>query len=448
MRSACGGIVAALAITQLLASGSFAADQAYANVFVGNIPKCTALSSGRVVNSLSDDFLQQPASMIFCDEVDLLKRQSPLVGLLKAHQPVDRIDGMYFAVGDVAFTRALCGVASDTLHHLRLLGGGEEGADWVSRLKTCLTQKLPKANIVVQATGQIPGISSFHPKFLLMSNDNDTLADILISSGNPTRRAPNNLDDYLLISIPKQDRIFLWHLCLSEIFNVKTIRQDFVSLGDAYQLCSLAHLPSSEEETLPYLMPFDREPFLSQFAFWAGKSDKIDIVSQGYNSLELANILRTAAESGTKISIIRDDDLLMSNNPPIEGELLNSIEEYYAWDRHICGPNVSTRFLVTNSSVNYLHSKFVVFSGAFGRRVLFGSANLTHAALHSNIENVYFSRNQELARHFQEYFNTLWSDYALTASETYVVLEKIGSFISTRKVNFDECDNYASKLNK
>ncbi len=417
-----------------------AGDQVHLNSFIGNIPKCSALLSGRVANNLPDDFRQQPPASIFCDEVDLLKRQGSLVDLLQAHQQVDRIDGMYFALSDADFIRALCGVVSDRLHHLRLLGGGEEGADWVDRLKKCVGRKIPGAKVAAQATGQIPGISSFHPKFLLLSSDGNPRADLIISSGNPTRRSPNNLDDYLSLSISKQGRLFLWHQCVSEAFAVEGSRVDAATMEDAYHLCSLAHLSSADEETLPYLLPFDRESFLSQFAFWAGKADHIDVISQGYNSLDLANILKTAAESGTKVRMVRDDDLLISGGPSVEGEVLNSIGEYYAWDRRVCGPNVSTKFLLTNSSVNYLHSKFAVFSGRFGKVALFGSANFTHAALHSNIENVYFSRNPEGASKFQEYYNNLWDNFALTASETNSILGKIGPFVSAKRINYDECD--------
>lgn len=429
--------IAVFTITFLWASQAPAADQ----VFVGSIPTCTALTSGRVANALSDDFRRQPAASIFCDEVDLLNKQSPLVEYIQTHAPVDRIDGMYFAISDAAFVRALCGIASDKLQYLRLLGGGDKSAEWVNSLTACVRRKTAGANLMIQGTGKIPGISSFHPKFLLLSSDDRLEADLLISSGNPTRRSPNNLDDYLSISISKRDRLFLWHQCISEAFNVPDARENAASLGDAYQRCSLAHLSSIDEETLPYLLPFDRESFLSQFAFWAGKSTQIDVVSQGYNSLDLANIVRTAAQSGTKVRVIRDDDLLLSNSPAIEGEVLNSIEEYYAWDRRICGSNVSTRFLLTNGAVNYLHAKFVVFSGAFGKRVLFGSANLTHAALHSNIENVYVSMNLELTEAFQTYFDTLWRKYALTASTTLPNLGKIGAFIATKRMNYDECDN-------
>ncbi|EKR9385320.1 TPA: phospholipase D-like domain-containing protein [Raoultella ornithinolytica] len=438
-----GKMVALFAITLLWTAQALAVEQAHINGFLGNIPTCTALSSGRVANTLSDNFRQQPAASIFCDEVDLLHNQkNPIVQFLKMHSPVDRIDGMYFAISDSDFANALCSIVSDNLHFTRLVwGGGKEGARWADRLTECIRRKMSKAKLVVQGTGQIPGISSFHPKFLLLSSDDLPHADLIISSGNPTRRSPNNLDDYLSLSIPKQDRLFLWHQCISEEFLIPGAMQNIGSLAEAYKHCSLAHLSFNDEETQPYLLPFDREQFLSQFAFWAGKSTQIDIISQGYNSLDLSNIVKASAQSGTKVRVIRDDDLLLSNNSALEGEMLNAIEEYYTWDHHICAPNVSTRFLLTNRDVNYLHAKFVLFSGEFGKRVLFGSANLTHAALYSNIENVYVSRNPELTSDFQVYFETLWNKYALTVSQIIPNFAKIGVLIATKRKDYYECNN-------
>ncbi|WP_352499166.1 MULTISPECIES: phospholipase D family protein [unclassified Mesorhizobium] len=184
-------------------------------------------------------------------------------------------------------------------------------------------------------------------------------------------------------------------------------------------------------------MPFDQDAYLSELAFWAGRSDAIDISSQSYNSDRILHIIQLAANNGASIRYLRDDDILLSADPgslPIS----NSYDEHILWDSQLCGSNVSRGYLITRPETGFLHAKFFIFRGSFGVRVLFGSGNLTYSAITENIENNYLSADDKLGLAFVEFFDRLWA-MSVSYSRWHSIAGMLGPYRNRKWVNADDC---------
>ncbi|MBP2508526.1 hypothetical protein J2855_002161 [Agrobacterium tumefaciens] len=423
----------ALTIVLLTVQPILAAEQHLpSTTFRGNLPDCSALGSGREPNIIPADKRNDASLRVYCDGVDALESPPTFVidFLRRNATSFDRVDGMFYSIGRSAFNEALCNALSPSLKHLRVIAGGQ---GWSNEMSKCVPNQGYVRLIPVTT---IDEFKSFHPKFLAMSAAERGW--LYITSGNPTSRAGNVLDFNLIIEISAKAPLFLWHTCVAQIFEAYLGGVGEEPLADRYKFCQLAGEPADPETIRPLLMPFDNVQYLVNFAYWAGRADSIKIVSQGYNSDDLMNVLRQAAANGTKIKYLRDDDLLLTGDPR-HLELDNEYGEYFAWDEPLCGPGTAARFLLTKPQYNFLHAKFVIFEGTFGTVVMFGSGNATYSAIYQNIENNYVSRREEINSLFIDYFERLWSKYSVDYQQWSELAAAIGPYRNLKRISFDEC---------
>ncbi|WP_224702706.1 phospholipase D-like domain-containing protein [Devosia aquimaris] len=406
--------------------------------FFGNLPKCNAVSSGREPNVIPDTDRQLPTFELYCDAEDQERQgDSYLISLLRINQGhFDQVDGLFWAVADRTFSRVLCSALSPSAVHVRLFVGGSDSA-----LRPLLNCSLASAHKSVRSVPLFDGLSSFHPKFLAAVADNESWT--YVSSGNPTTRSATVVDFNVLFRGSATSQLYLWHRCVVQIFERFMAFPQDEPLKGLYQQCRLPSYSTRDASVVPYLMPFDQDAYLAQLAFWAGRSDEIDISSQSYNSDRILEIIRLAADNGAKVRYLRDDDILLSTDPTVAG-LANSYDEHILWDRQLCGLGVSRRYLLTKPGSSFLHSKFFIFRGSFGIRVLFGSGNLTYSAITDNLENNYFSSDEEVALGFAGFFDKLWQvsvDYDHWRS----IAEMLGSYRGKKWVDGNDCAKRSSR---
>lgn len=404
--------------------------------FEGNVPLCNALATGRETNIINASDRSALVLTLYCDNVDAGKAEPTfLLNFLKQHQSFfDRVDGMFFSIGSISFTRALCQSIRTPFFHVRIFSRGD---GWLGDLTSCLPEG--EYQSLTKVVG-VEDLKSFHPKYLALSSGGEGW--IYVSSGNPSTRASTVLDFNLTIATPTDSVLFLWHQCVTRMFDAYLGGIGSATLNDRYKLCRLP--PDPSQLVAPMLMPFDSDQYLSEVAFWAGKAKRIRIASQAYNSTPIMQIMKRAVLSGTTVQYLRDDDILLSLHRK-ELELGNKYEEYFAWDEQLCAPNTEVRFLLTKPEVSFLHAKFMIFEGDFGRTVIFGSGNATYSAIHQNIENNYVSTNPELNMHFSKYFDSLWQNYAMNQGNWEYFAKDIGPYRNLELIELDECRGKPAK---
>lgn len=398
--------------------------------FSGGLPNCDAIPSGREPNTLTDQERDASALHTYCDGYDrsAAKETFIITHLASRAKQYDRIDAAFFSITDSGFSRALCQSLKSDIRRLRIISGGDPR--WIKDMRACANGSGYRSLLSVS---EIPGILSFHPKFIVMSKD--ASAEIFITSGNPTSKAKNNLDFNLLIQMQTDQSFYLWHSCVAQLLdrNYK-VAITLDSLKKDYDACKGSN--SAWKGISPMLLPFDSNIFVAELAFWAGRSRSIKLLSQGYDSPVLLKIILAAREAGQKVGFIRDDDILLT--PFGVRNLQNSFSEFLSWDKDLCAVGITPRFIVTNTGQNYLHAKVIIFEGDFGSVVYFGSANATLAATSGNLENVYISTNKEVNNKFIEYYAEVLND-SVSYAEWSSIAKKIGPYKVFSGGLFDEC---------
>lgn len=419
-------------------SATFANGTEKIDQFIGNVPTCDALSKRRVANTLSAEQLANKAASLYCDQNDAIRaKERPWTKLLaaKANHYVD-VDGAFWSISDRTFVNELCRLVSSEARHVRLVGGVDKSAPALEEFNDCVKKLGIKGLRNAMAFSLPLELKSFHPKFLLLTKE-DRTGELFIGSGNPTISSAVNIDFYLSMSLGANGLLSNWHQCVSDVIDPIDPYSSSEELERAVGSCDLAGLSFGRLETKPYLMPFNKEVLLTDFSFWAGKSKEIKVISQGYDSPEVLGILINAASYGAKVSMIRDDDLLLTHSS--HPNLTNEAAEYYAWDRWLCKAGAQVKYLLTNPGFNYLHAKFVVFEGDFGSVVFFGSPNLSYSFTRFNIENVYISTHAGISNAFRLFFNDLWLNYSLTQREVDDRYKKIGPLINIKRMKNNVC---------
>ncbi len=400
--------------------------------FSGNIPYCNALSSGREPSLIPDADRSLPIFQLFCDAHDRERQGNSYVKTFLATQlgRFAQADGIFWAITDRNFSELLCSAMSPTATHIRIFVGGSD-----SSLRPLSGCNLSSTYTSARSVPPLEGLASIHPKFLAAAAETESWT--YVSSGNPTTRSNTVIDFSVLVEGSVTSQLYLWHRCIVQIFDRFMAFPEDKSLERLYQQCSLPSYSVRDAATIPFLMPFDQDAYLSELAFWAGRSDSIDISSQSYNSDRLVNIILRAAKNGAKIRYLRDDDILLSADPGAL-QIANGYDEHILWDSQLCGPNVSRGYLITNPQYGFLHAKFFIFKGSFGVRVLFGSGNLTHSAITNNLENNYFTSDEELSLGFVGFFDRLWS-MSVSYDHWVSVASMIGPYRNRKWVNNNGC---------
>jgi hypothetical protein len=413
----------------LLISSLSYAEQDQSFFFLGNLPSCDALPSGREPSLLNQDERTAPSLRMYCDISDRAATQELFITrhLSKNTEVYDRVDAVFYAITNASFSRAICQSLNLNVRRLRVIAGGD--SLWMSDMRACATGPGYRS---MRSISNIPGVPSFHPKFIIMSK-NDS-AEIFITSGNPTFRAKSNLDFNLLVNLSVSDPFYLWHSCVAQLLDRNYQSITLESLEKDYQLCRGEKL--DWQSVHPMLLPFETTQFMSELAFWAGRSKSIKLLSQSYDSAALLNILLSARNSGSDIQYIRDDDILLT--PLKVKDLQNEFSEFLSWDQELCRVGVIPRFLITKPGYNYLHAKVLIFEGDFGAVVYFGSANASHSSTNGNIENVYISKNKEINDYFIEYYNQI-SNASVTYDSWADLARKIGPYRDFKRGVFNEC---------
>ena len=408
------------------------AEPTYTISFFGNIPSCNALSSGREPSLIPDADRPLPMFQLFCDTRDQERLGNSYLKTFLATKlgRFDQVAGVFWAIADRTFSTLLCSAMSPAATHVRLFVGGGDSS--LGPLSNC---ELSSAYKNIRSVPLLEGLASFHPKFLAAAAGTDSWT--YVSSGNPTTRSATVIDYNVLFEGAATSQLYLWHRCVVQIFDHFIAFPQDEPLERLYQLCSLPSYSVRDASIVPYLMPFDRDSYLSELAFWSGRSDSIDISSQGYNSDTILHIIQLAANNGASIRYLRDDDILLSADPGTL-QISNSYDEHILWDRQLCGPNVSRGYLITKPGSGFLHAKFFIFRGSFGTRVLFGSGNLTYSAITDNVENNYFTSDEGLSLGFTQFFDSLWW-MSVSYEQWRSIASMLGPYRNRKWVNGDDC---------
>ena len=115
-------------------------------------------------------------------------------------------------------------------------------------------------------------------------------------------------------------------------------------------------------------------------------------------SSSVIRALMRASARGVKVRIVTDDDTLSGH--------VDSYETAKTYRKNLKNSGIEFKFIETNHTIPQLmHMKFLLID----RKLLItGSGQFSHAALHQNYENFYFSNNKALIKQYQNLFDKLW----------------------------------------
>jgi len=361
----------------------------------------------------------------YCTKLDINPNKphwfSRLIDSRNSNSDITELDILSFTITNEDFIRSICNRINSKTKRIFVFtqeGLPKYGTNKISR---CAIQTGVK-NVRSGFRGREGDFDSFHPKIIVLDFD-DGSSDVYTSSGNPTTGSELYYDHITLVSLPTKSKYVRWHKCVSSIFTKDRYSTNYSDMRNRYRRCEKIIANQNEETINSYLLPFDRQEFLNEFSYYLGRSKSVRIMVQGADAGVIRDLLNKAQKHGTKLLVLRDDDLYWASKYPVGADhgLFNTRDEYEKWMKPVIEKGANDRYLQTNhhfSMRNFVHAKFVIFDLIGGDpAVYFGSANLTNSALYRNFENVYFTENKEIADHFSKIFDHYWSRSATNPDE-------------------------------
>ncbi|MCA1377009.1 MULTISPECIES: phospholipase D-like domain-containing protein [unclassified Bradyrhizobium] len=270
-----------------------------------------------------------------------------------------------------------------------------------------------------RALGRNADFSSFHVKIAAFERDDTTI--ILTGSGNPMLNSEAFHDYAIAFEVNSASAFSRWHACIGLVFSLKPEDLTFSRASELYQQCDIWRRSSAGIQ--PFLLPFDRDAFVSEWRSLASASVQIEIIVQHANSTIIRDALLDSLRRGNHVKIIMDDDIVWAKRARPTGaetEYYNTPEEYDRWLEPLMQAGAEVRFLPTNHHTlphNFLHIKLANFLMPDGSRVsIFGAPNMTRAALYRNLENAYSTALASITTKFSDSFSMYWERLSIDQS--------------------------------
>lgn len=268
-------------------------------------------------------------------------------------------------------------------------------------------------SFTAQSRGGVGEHGVFHIKIMVVKTD-DGNALTLVGSANPTFQSNMNHDYYIAVAESGDTPFYELHRCwLDSVFQVPDGGDTTAKMAGRYQACKQKTRLPVDFPLQPFLLPFDNDKFLPVLGFLMGNADKIGIAMEAMGWSPLCDLLLTAKQRNIEVSVTRDDDTwYFMKLPALRGlrDYWSDVDDASCTDRLI-GGNVEVNFVATNhydNPRNFLHAKLMIFfrSGVPTASIV-GAANLTWAAFHANLENVYVMTDSDANKEIRDFLDRL-----------------------------------------
>ena len=308
---------------------------------------------------------------------------------LLQNEPVLALRLALFSYSDLSMANRLCKVLSPATRELSISVQKDLNSEAaVQHLVACAAGQGVAGGKAFFGGLRVGGINSFHPKLIYMETPTRRIA--LIGSGNISN-GRKHIDYVYAVALAKTDpandaaqhALVEWTDCVTQRVNDAA----FDSTREAVLHVRAACKPVDPKEA-SFIMPGDARPWLARAGFLLGQSDELRVVSQGFNSGDVAYLARLAIRAGKKVKILLDDDLFWSVLYP-NGDLMNEPYELQEFVLPLIRLGAEVRYVITNHhdpSRNFQHAKAYSFHGPAGGAAMIGSLNATASALADNLE--------------------------------------------------------------
>ena len=421
-------------MSTIVGAGAFAGREVAAQASIQTYftqPVCGPYPYSIPLLTVSGDVLREKPRDTYCLPRDALSNKKNelrkrFFSALDGSRQITDVWIYVFAFNDVELADQLCTLATRNASRITLVSAsGERDLEdndaifpAVEHVLKC-RNKLPpdKQHLIraAQVVGGVGGMVSFHPK-LYMVRYADGTGTLITSSGHPGKGMSVNFEHWQFLELGEKDGTWQLHRCFGRALEL--IGFDKVGLRDTRTILAQCGRTGQDAKLRAFFLPFERQRALAALSDLIGKSRTIDIAVFSAGNESIVYALKKAIEHGAAVRLLLDDDVYWHTRYAC-ATCKARRGEFESWVYPLLERGAQVRLLETNHhcAVNLMHHKFVVFSGADGRKtVLFGSANFSESAygaldvddLRGNVEQVYTSQEQSVSASFSKEFERLW----------------------------------------